>query len=358
MHGLFRRVVKLLAILAFALPACPSLAQNLPALGADLTRTTVSGLSSGAYMAGQFQVAYSRLVTGAGLVAGGPYGCARTPGTELNPFFTVVVQLNQARALNQCMKYGWPFLGLGVPDPADLAHYAKRLAADQRIDPLEALQGDKVYIFSSSNDGTVKSRVVEAALGFYRELGMPEANISFVTHKDAAHSFLTEGTTPECGNDDPPFLNGCGYDQAKAILQRLHGTLQEARPAMEANFLRFKQGEFLSGLSGTEFGDIGIAYIPVECRNPVQPACAVHVVFHGCRQGLGEVQEQFVKGSGYARWAEGNRIILLFPQIRTTVSNLKGCWDWWGYTGPHFLERDAPQMVAIKRMIDRLAAAP
>src|SRR5687768_7614087 len=139
MYGSFRRAaIRSLAILAFAAPAS---AQTLPPLGADLSRTTVSGLSSGAYMAGQFQVAYSKLVVGAGIVAGGPYGCARTPGTELNPFFSVVVQLNQARALNQCMTYGWSFLGLGVPDPADLADYARRLAADGRIDLLEALQG-------------------------------------------------------------------------------------------------------------------------------------------------------------------------------------------------------------------------
>ena len=57
-------------------------------------------------------------------------------------------------------------------------------------------------------------------------------------------------------------------------------------------------------------------------------------------------------------WAEGNRIILLFPQVRRGNLNPDGCWDWWGYSGPHFLERDAPQMVGVKRMIDRLAAAP
>ena len=36
----------------------------------------MSGLSSGGFLAHQFQVAYSSLVKGAGIVAGGPYACA------------------------------------------------------------------------------------------------------------------------------------------------------------------------------------------------------------------------------------------------------------------------------------------
>ena len=357
MLGSFRRAAfGLLAILAIAVPARPAPAQTLPPLGADLSRTTVSGLSSGAYMAGQFQVAYSKFVTGAGIVAGGPYGCARTPNTELNPFFSVVVQLNQSRALNQCTKYGWSFLGQGVPDPADLADYAKRLAAEGRIDPLEALQGDKVYIFSSRQDETVKSRVVEAARGFYRELGVAEANISFVTNEEAAHSFLTESGAPKCGTKGPPFLNDCDYDQAKVILQQLYGTLEPARPAVDTSFVHFRQEPFHADLAGADFDDDGMAYIPAGCRT--QGGCAVHVVFHGCRQGLSAVQEKFMRGSGYAPWAESNRLIVLFPQVRPGDSNQNGCWDWWGYSGLRFLERDAPQMVAVKRMIDRLAAAP
>ncbi|NJM35291.1 MAG: hypothetical protein HC850_11920 [Rhodomicrobium sp.] len=48
--------------------------------------------------------------------------------------------------------------------------------------------------------------------------------------------------------------------------------------------------------------------------------------------------------------------MLLFPQVEPTTLNPNGCWDWWGYTGPQFLERDAPQMVAVKRMLDRLTS--
>ena len=47
-------------------------AEALPKLGADLAATSVSGLSSGAFMAVQIEVAHSNDMVGAGIGAGGP----------------------------------------------------------------------------------------------------------------------------------------------------------------------------------------------------------------------------------------------------------------------------------------------
>ena len=52
-------------------------AASLPQLVIDKSQTTVSGLSSGGFMAVQLHVAYSATFkTGAGVVAGGPFYCA------------------------------------------------------------------------------------------------------------------------------------------------------------------------------------------------------------------------------------------------------------------------------------------
>ena len=56
---------------------------DLPKLGADIAATSVSGLSSGAYMAGQIGVAHSKDIKGAGIVAGRPYACAETATSRL-----------------------------------------------------------------------------------------------------------------------------------------------------------------------------------------------------------------------------------------------------------------------------------
>ena len=64
-------------MLAAVLAASGALAAPpLPAMRADGSAVTVSGISSGGYMAGQFQVGYSKLVRGVGILAAGPYDCA------------------------------------------------------------------------------------------------------------------------------------------------------------------------------------------------------------------------------------------------------------------------------------------
>jgi len=97
----------------------------------------------------------------------------------------------------------------------------------------------------------------------------------------------------------------------------------------------------------------GVVYIPPDCG--ARRGCAIHVVFHGCEQNRARVGDALIRGSGFARWADANRLIVLFPQtVRSTV-NPKACWDWWGYTGLDFRERSAPQIAAIRAMLDRLA---
>ena len=62
---------------AFLIGCTAAPAATLPALVIDKTQTTVSGLSSGGFMAVQMHVAYSgTFAKGAGIVAGGPFYCA------------------------------------------------------------------------------------------------------------------------------------------------------------------------------------------------------------------------------------------------------------------------------------------
>lgn len=58
-----------------------SAAAPLPPLGVE-PKVTVSGLSSGGYMAAQFAVAFSASVQGVGVLAGGPYNCAQGDARE------------------------------------------------------------------------------------------------------------------------------------------------------------------------------------------------------------------------------------------------------------------------------------
>ena len=169
-------------------------AQSLPELTLDVGATTVSGLSSGAYMAVQVQVAFSSGIAGAGVVAGGPYFCAE--GDVMT-------------ALNQCMQTFF-----GEPDELSLLTEAQQFAAEQVIDPLSGLDGDRVYLFSGTQDRTVTRPVMDAARDFYLAAGIEAANLRYVTNVPAGHAFLAEGGPVPCGETRPDYISDCGIDQA------------------------------------------------------------------------------------------------------------------------------------------------
>ena len=117
---------------------------------------------------------------------------------------------------------------------------------------------------------------------------------------------------------------------------------------------------------GIGMADSGYAYVPRACE---AERCRIHVAFHGCRQSVEAIGEQFVREAGYNRWADTNRLIVLYPQTIARngwgiqdgrfsfVYNPRGCWDWWGYTGPQYATQAGAQIKAVKAMVGRLGEA-
>ena len=320
-------------------------AEALPELGAELDATSVSGLSSGAYMAGQIELAHATHIVGVGIVAGGPYACAETQSARLFPYWPIVLWQNATQAANQCMATAW-----GPPDVSTLAKRAKDLADEGAIEPLEGLADDKVYLFSGSEDEIVTRPVVEAAARFLKEVGVPSGNVTLV-EREGGHAFLTEDDGGACGVTAKPFVSDCDYDQAKAILEWIYGPLADASPAPQGRFVAFDQSAFSE--PGDGFADEGVVYVPSSCLE--EAGCRVHIALHGCEQSKEVVGDAFIKGSGFAELADANRLVILFPQIAASVVNPHGCWDWWGYTGLDYLGKDAPQISGIWAMVEQLA---
>src|SRR4249919_2866292 len=117
------------AVLALAASAFAAAAAPLPlkAYGAAAGKTTVSGLSAGAFMAVQLQVAYSASIAGAGIVAGGPYYCA----------------IANANFRGICMGQ----FAFFPPSPSVMVGYARAFAASGVIDPLTHLATRPIYVF-------------------------------------------------------------------------------------------------------------------------------------------------------------------------------------------------------------------
>lgn len=306
--------------------------QPLPSFDADLGRVTVSGLSSGAYMAGQFHVAFSELVDGAGIVAGGPYDCA--DGTI-------------TLALFRCMATTF-----GAPNPGRLVERAEDRAARGEIDPLAGLAADRVYVFSGTEDETVWPRVAATVDDFYRLAGVPDAAIAVSDTLPAGHAFVTETEGGACAVSEPPFVNDCDEDQAGAILEQLSGPLAPPAARPDGRLIAFDQATFLPAPTTHGMAETGFAYVPTACDGG---GCGVHVVFHGCRQTAGLVGDAVTARAGYNRWADSNRLIMLYPQAEASNGNQKGCWDWWGYDDALYATRDGRQVRAVRAMLDRLA---
>jgi poly(3-hydroxybutyrate) depolymerase len=342
--------VALLALLVCYGQALPVRASEaLPPLGAALEATSVSGLSSGAYMAGQIQLAHAKDIVGAGIVAGGPFACAESAAGRLVPYWPTAVMQNAQKALHGCMLVDW-----GTPDPVGLADRAKELASAGELDPLTDLAADKVYLYSGSSDRTVMRPVVEAAKQLYLELGVPKENIALV-EGEGGHGFLTEDAGEACALTDKPYVNDCDYDQAKAILEWIYGPLATPSAEPKGRQIVFDQSDFAE--TGTGLAPEGVVYLPEVCAE-AGASCRLHIVLHGCEQSRETVGDTLIKDSGFEELADTNRLIVLFPQIKASVVNPNGCWDWWGYTGLDYLGNDAPQIKAIWSMVERLAERP
>lgn len=340
-----------LAFAAFTASCEPS-AQQLPALGAGIAQITVSGLSSGGYMAGQFHMAHSATVAGAAILAAGPYGCAVSAAAEAFPYFPAAAAYNLAQAQNGCMADR--LSGIGVLSPETLLKRASALEKKGEIDPLSGLRRSKVYLYSGADDRTVAKPVVEAARNLYLAAGLPAGNIDFVFKNPGGHAFLTVDKGNACEKSSPPYIDNCQYDEAGAILALFYGPLVPKVPAHPENFISFTQGDYAS--SSATLASEGAVYVPSACRQ--EGHCRVHAVFHGCGQSRAQVGDAVIRDTGFADWAETNKIIVLFPQVAASALNPQACWDWWGYTGANFLTREAPQIRAVEAMLARLSQAP
>ncbi|MES2743196.1 MAG: poly(3-hydroxybutyrate) depolymerase [Pseudomonadota bacterium] len=324
----------------------------LPGYQADLSQTTVSGLSSGAYMAGQFAVAYSGLVRGVALIAGGPYYCAGSVGQP--PYIPYL-----SNAMSTCMNPGDS--GAAPPVAERSWEAARNFARAGTIDDPAHIARQKVYLFSGIQDRTVTRVVVDQARKFYQLAGVPEANVRYIVQYDAGHALVTDRRGDrDCPLTESPYINFCDYAQARDILQYFYPDGKPPATQPGGRLLRFNQRSFIRS-AYSSMNNSAYAYVPKSCD---RQSCRVHVAFHGCRQGASLIGDHYYARAGFNEVADTNNIIVLYPQVDPSPVypyNPRGCWDFWGYTSvnpflPDFFMRNGPQMAAVKAMLDRLGA--
>ena len=318
-----RITLLLCTVLAGVVQAAP-----LPALKVDASTVTVSGLSSGGYMATQLQVAWSSVFKGAAVIAAGPYHCAQGLATL---------------ATTRCLTRN------SAPPVAALVDTAKGWAAAGRIDPTSHLASHKVWLFNGTKDSVLVPALGADLKRFY-EAFMPAANIGVRSDVPAEHGMPTDDFGSSCAHRGLPFINDCDVDAAGELLRHLLGALQPRNDAtLQGRFVEFDQHEFIA--AGQGMAASGWLFMPQGCASSA--GCRLHVVLHGCGQNVESLGDAYVRHTGYNRWADSNRIVVLYPQ--TSNEALNACWDWWGYTGADYAQKSGVQVGAIVAMVERLA---
>jgi poly(3-hydroxybutyrate) depolymerase len=292
----------------------------------------VAGVSSGGYMAGQLQVAYSSRISGTAVFGAGPYYCAEN---------------NAAQALYGCMGNTYPdYLGTLESDASLWSAYGW-------IDPIGNLSGLPVWVYHGSQDTTIAASVSRDGAAFWSDFG---ARVTSVTGNGAGHAWVTPYGTSACGVTGSPYLNNCGTDPEHDLLTTLLGPVAAANTGpLTGTLTQFDQNAYAVGGSAAalDMSGSGFAYVPRSCATG--SACRLLVALHGCGQGYDSVGTAFVDRANLDQYGDTNDMIVLYPQVTSGPSNPYGCWDWWGYLGAtNYPIHGGAQIETIMNMVGAL----
>lgn len=312
--------------------ATSSFATELPKLNLDVEQITLSGLSSGAYMAGQYHVAHAEQVSGVGLIAGGPYFCAQ------GSIFT---------ALSQCVNK--------LEHPISLETIEQKLddwRAKNLIAPTQVMQHDHIWILHGTEDNKVLSGVSDKLVQQYQNW-VGSDRVNYVNDKPFAHLFPTINQGTDCTESVAPFIGKCDYDAASEMLNYISPAAKNS--SEKGELFEFSQQQ-LGGEAAVSLADKGYVYVPQQCQQG--QSCQLHVSFHGCNQNAEAVGKDYATLTGINQWALQHNTVVLYPQTKKSTLlplNPQACWDWWGYTDEHYATRQGQQIQAIHNMIEALA---
>ncbi|KAL4904483.1 hypothetical protein BDW74DRAFT_185702 [Aspergillus multicolor] len=320
-------------------------AASLAAYNVDPTSVSISGFSSGGFMATQLGIAYSSVFrVGFGAFAGGPFDCARN-------------QSNRTCMFNN------------IPSIKTASDNIK-LWSGKQIDDIANLKNRRVYMQVGELDRTTGPNVLSKLRDQLSNF-LDEKLLTHIVTAGSEHTMPTDFDSD--GNNDcvvsgPPYISNCGYDGAGEVLDWLYGN-EFMRPRntgmLRGDVLHFDQiGEFGAGASASGMGERGFLYVPGNCKDG-STVCKLHVVLHGCYGSYDSIGEKFVRDTGYNQWADTNNIIVLYPQAAVdnslhTIwdggvhSNPLGCWDWIGLYGDDTDQKGGAQLEAVANQVKRI----
>lgn len=381
-------------------------------------KLTISGISSGGFMASQMGTIYSKNFDGIATVAGGVFYCAQDHfqqsvktfgassffafapdlrayqtgtilGVDVKPNFAKPLPTNPIyQAISICM--GNPVRAHnGENGQMDLS-FLKTMQAGGKIDSLKNIKNQKVLIYQGTEDSVVLKEMATKLAEFYKRMDVAPNNLKTVM-KSGDHNFPTDKTNGiNCDETKVPYIANCNYDLAGDILQHL-----TARKLTRANFEEKHLYRVAQKNNPFSIASYGYFYANDYCMQNPQD-CDLHVALHGCEMSdfyddtfnkyiesritltsFLKIQDYemnglvpqmgtkvFAEKSGYADYAETekNKLMIYFPQTMISAKNYpgnpKGCWDWYGWTGSNYATNEGQETKWLMQQIDEIKKNP
>jgi hypothetical protein len=225
-------------VITRSVAAAPALEEVAAGVNIDVGQISVSGISSGGFMAHQFHVAHSDHVMGAGIVAGGPYYCAK------GKFLNALTRCSQI-AMLQCIALKRDHKRCEetdlVPKNNSESQRAARASFDEakkqeavgNISKLANLADDKIYLFRGAFDAIVPHGVMDAVFHFYvdpTKAGVNAVNIDYNGTFPARHTMVRDSFDKPAGDvvgkcplppaPSPPRAEDAFIDDCEGVAER------------------------------------------------------------------------------------------------------------------------------------------
>jgi hypothetical protein len=268
MKSLLSAVILALVLVSTVIAQASSI---IPRAFGEESGTLVSAISSGAFMAVQYQAAYSNSVVGGDVVAAVSNYCV-------------------AGALH----YTSVCMGQVLLMPANTALMpvaAEGFAESGQIGPLSRLHDYRIHAFSGTKDMVVSQQGEVATTFFLTQAGVTPANLLYVDNVPIGHALLTSGFGNSCADNALSYIGHCQVNKqrnahAGAIFTHIGAAAMPPVKALSGRIVTLNQHEFADASTGMAED----AYLPTVCASEI--SCEVPVA----------LQSSCIRRAAYARY--------------------------------------------------------
>jgi hypothetical protein len=280
-------------------------------------QVSISGISSGGFMAVQMGTIFSSEFSGVGSVAGGFFYCAQNHlqdrifagaaslvgsrnlflFAQSEDFYNDATAPLRGQKINPS-KWFSParpnpiYMSVGVcmqnPKESDQPNL-ELMQITSQIEPVSHVAQQKIFIYQGANDSVVKPDMATELIKFYTNLKVPPQQLKYVS-RPGGHNFPTDKEDlNSCDAQAVPYISSCKYNLAQDLLKHLLSIpLKKSAFNPEQLFVidqnldvLNKENNAFDSQPAMSIAPYGYLYSSQSCLDKPE-TCRLHVALHGC----------------------------------------------------------------------------